>query len=149
MFSLFTNLDTNIVLGISPTALIHVPGESINHPIVEISGKATVGKLYSVTISSSPINAPPGIPDITVADNIETAIERTITSIWLKDIPNIENKKAILSIDAILDPSICIVEPIGSTTLLISSSKFISLLVFILTGRVASDEHVPSDVIVD
>ena len=58
------------------------------------------------------------------------------------------SKKAILSIDAIAEPSICIVAPIGSVTLATSSSIFILSAHSILEGRLASDEQVPSDVTV-
>ena len=146
---LFTNLLINIVLGMSPTAFRHVPGESINQPIVAIKGKATCGKPYKETIKASPINPPPGIPDITAPDNTATSKANNISDNPLNDMPNTENKNAILSIDAMEEPSMCIVAPIGNTTFDTSSDRFIFLAVFILDGNVASEEHVPSDVIVE
>ena len=71
-----TNLVTIIELDKSPTTFKHVAGGSINHPIVAIIGKASSGNPYKVTINISPINPPPGIPDITTA--LKTAINNAI-----------------------------------------------------------------------
>ena len=138
-----------IALGISPTTFKHVAGESTNQPIVEIIGKATLGKPYIETISISPINPPPGIPLITTPDNtaIKSAIKISLTPVKL--LPNIENKNTIFNIEAILEPSICIVAPIGSENLDTSLSIFILSATVILAGKLAKEEQVPKEVIVD
>ena len=64
----------------------------------------------------------------------------------VKGFPNIPNKNTILSIAPILEPSICIVVPIGSVTSLTSFGTPISLVTSKLVGRLASDDCVASEV---
>ena len=135
-------------LATSPTTFKQAAGGSTIQPIVAIIGNASNGKLYNETISISPINPPPGIPDITTPDNTEIKIAIRYVSIPVKLLPNTPNKKAIFRIDAILDPSICIVAPIGSVVLATSSSIPSSVAHSKFDGRLASEEQVPSDVTV-
>ena len=77
-----------------------------------------------------------------------TLVAIKYVSIPVKLFPNIPNKKVILSIDAIAEPSICIVAPIGSVVLATSSSIPILFAHSKLDGRDASEEQVPRDVTV-
>ena len=133
---------------VSPDTFIHVAGGSISQPIVAIIGKASNGKPYKLTISISPINPPPGIPDITMEDSKATNIAIKYMSNPTNGFPNIPNKNTILSIAPILEPSICMVEPIYNVTSLMSFGTFIFSVDSMFTGSVASDDCVASDVTV-
>ena len=97
LFELINHFFPSVNLAISmatvglPIALIAVAGASIMIPIVAIAIKALGGKLYMLTISISPINPPPGIPDITTPLNTEIIMAIKYVSIPLKLLPKIIN----------------------------------------------------------
>ena len=91
------------------------------------------------------------------AEIITLALRRAISGVdsildyipkGVKLLPNTPNKKAIFKIDAIAEPSICIVDPIGSVVLDTSLSIFNLSAHSKLDGKLAKEEQVPKDVTV-
>ncbi len=101
---------------VSPLAFKQVAARSTRNPIVAIRVNASAGNPNRLTINISPTKPPPAY------------------SIW-----KTPNRKAIFVIEDNTEPSICIVAPIGSTILLISSGTPIFLQASILTGSVATE----------
>jgi hypothetical protein len=127
---------------ISPVAFSIVAGISTSHPIVARYAKEYSGKPYIETIKASPINPPPGIPDITIPLIIEIIIHKIIDVGFKKSIPNTVNKNTIFKTALIQEPSICIVLPKGRDISVTSLLSFILFATIILVGSVASEDCV-------
>src|SRR5699024_3313883 len=121
----------------SPHTLTIVAGGSTKNPIVATIGKASGGNPYTLTISISPINPPPGTPDITTPLITDISIAVTKVPIPVQLLPYIPNRKEILSIADKQEPSICMVAPMGSTISLISFGTPIFCVASRFTGKVA------------
>ena len=142
---LYMFFSISIALGISPQTFNIVAGASIIQPIVAIMVNALDGKPYKDTINISPIRPPPGIPDITTP--LATAM---IIAIMYVEIPfvgmlNTLNKKKIFKIEAIAEPSMCIVAPSGNETLLTLESIFIFSAVSKFVGKLAREDCVAKE----
>ena len=97
-------------------------------------------------INISPINPPPGTPDITTPPNTEINIAVRYVPIPEKSCPNIPNSNDIFRIDDKQVPSICIVAPRGNTISLTSFLTPIFSVAARLTGNVAIEEQVAKEV---
>lgn len=113
------NLEIIIDATESPVAFNRVAIGSTKVPMIIAGGNASIGKPYAEINSNSPTYPPFGIPPSTMLTNTVMPNARIIASAVFKSLPKRANTTAILTIEEMLEPSLCSVAPSGIVTLAI------------------------------